>query len=204
MWSCLLTTSCHSPVARPKKEPSSPYYLPYGHRSGSFKMLGMSLQISWVDNGLQLFISSHDQVTLLKERWVFLLRYISFWWARLLHLDHSSTDMILLLWPKVSPPTPRLIYSQELTNPDCSSLVVSSGSFLSYFSPTTTEIGLVASLLTAGAFVGAGLAYPCSDYFGRRATILAGGLIFCLGGSLQAGARNYGYILESRFIAGVS
>ncbi|GAM36400.1 glucose transporter [Talaromyces pinophilus] len=82
--------------------------------------------------------------------------------------------------------------------------VVSSGSFLSYFSPTTTEIGLVASLLTAGAFVGAGLAYPCSDYFGRRATILAGGLIFCLGGSLQAGARNYGYILGGRFIAGVS
>ncbi|KAL2703072.1 hypothetical protein AAEP93_007370 [Penicillium crustosum] len=82
--------------------------------------------------------------------------------------------------------------------------VVSSGSFLNYFSPTTTEIGLVASLLTAGAVIGAGLAYPCSDYFGRRATILAGGVIFCLGGSLQTGARNYGYILGGRFIAGVS
>ncbi|KAJ5613450.1 hypothetical protein N7510_006644 [Penicillium lagena] len=82
--------------------------------------------------------------------------------------------------------------------------VVSSGSFLNYFSPTTTEIGLVASLLTAGAFVGAGLAYPCSDYFGRRATILAGGVIFCLGGGLQTGARNYGYVLGGRFIAGVS
>ncbi|GFF59271.1 quinate permease [Aspergillus udagawae] len=82
--------------------------------------------------------------------------------------------------------------------------VVSSGSFLNYFSPSTTEIGLVASLLTAGAFVGAGLAYPCSDYFGRRATILAGGLIFCLGGGLQTGARNYGYVLGGRFISGVS
>ena len=82
--------------------------------------------------------------------------------------------------------------------------MVSSGSFLSYFSPSTTEIGLVASLLTAGAFVGAGLAYPCSDYLGRRATILAGGMIFCLGGGLQTGAQNYGYIIGGRFIAGVS
>ncbi|GMF78126.1 unnamed protein product [Aspergillus oryzae] len=83
-------------------------------------------------------------------------------------------------------------------------LVVSSGSFLSFFSPSTTQIGLVASLLTAGAVVGAGLAYPCSDYFGRRATILAGGLIFCLGGALQADAQNYAYILGGRFIAGMS
>ncbi|KAF4177960.1 hypothetical protein CNMCM8927_000582 [Aspergillus lentulus] len=82
--------------------------------------------------------------------------------------------------------------------------VVSSGSFLDYFGPSTTEIGLVASLLTAGAAVGAGLAYPCSDYFGRRATILTGGLIFCLGGGLQAGAQNYGYVLGGRFISGVS
>ncbi|KAH8692579.1 general substrate transporter [Talaromyces proteolyticus] len=82
--------------------------------------------------------------------------------------------------------------------------VVSSGSFLSYFNPSTTEVGLVASLLTAGAFVGAGLAYPCSDYFGRRVTILTGGLVFCLGGGLQAGAQNYGYVLGGRFIAGVS
>lgn len=83
-------------------------------------------------------------------------------------------------------------------------LVVSSGSFLSYFSPSTTQVGLVASLLTAGAVVGAGIAYPCSDYFGRRATILAGGLIFCLGGAIQSGAQNYAYILGGRFIAGMS
>lgn len=66
------------------------------------------------------------------------------------------------------------------------------------------EIGLIASLLTAGAFVGAAFAYPCSDYFGRRATILVGGLIFCLGGAMQTGATTYGIILAGRFIAGVS
>jgi MFS family permease len=111
-------------------------------------------------------------------------------------------DMTLPLWPRVSQCKIHLLVgSQELTS---LSPVVSSGSFLSYFNPTTTEIGLVASLLTAGAFVGAGLAYPCSDYFGRRATILAGGVIFCLGGGLQTGAQNYSYILGGRFIAGVS
>jgi MFS family permease len=96
------------------------------------------------------------------------------------------------------------ICSLELMHLDCFLLVVCSGSFLDYFGPSTTEIGLVASLLTAGAFVGARLAYPCSDYFGRRATILTGGLIFCLGGGLQAGAQNYGYVLGGRFISGVS
>lgn len=82
--------------------------------------------------------------------------------------------------------------------------MVSSGSFIGYFQPSTTEIGLVASLLTAGAFVGAGIAYPCSDYFGRRATILVGGVIFCLGGALQTGATSYGIILGGRFVAGVA
>ncbi|KKK21101.1 MFS sugar transporter [Aspergillus rambellii] len=91
------------------------------------------------------------------------------------------------------------LYGYDLT-------IVAEGnkSFLGYFSPSTTEVGLVASLLTAGAVIGAGLAYPCSDHFGRRATILTGGLVFCLGGSLQTGARNYGYILGGRLISGAS
>ncbi|KAL2852110.1 general substrate transporter [Aspergillus pseudoustus] len=82
--------------------------------------------------------------------------------------------------------------------------VVASESFLESFHPSTTEIGLVASLLTAGAVIGAGIAYPCCDHFGRRATILAGGLVFCLGGALQAGAQNYAYILSGRTVAGVA
>lgn len=72
------------------------------------------------------------------------------------------------------------------------------------FNPSVTEIGLVASLLTAGAFVGAALAGTFSDLLGRRATILSGGLVFCLGGGLQTGAETYGYIIGGRFIAGVA
>ncbi|KAJ9149235.1 Major facilitator superfamily domain, general substrate transporter [Pleurostoma richardsiae] len=82
--------------------------------------------------------------------------------------------------------------------------VVSSQSFNNKFHPSTTEVGLVASLLTAGAFVGAGLAGATSDLLGRRATIIIGGLFFCLGGGLQTGAENYAYIISGRFIAGVA
>lgn len=55
---------------------------------------------------------------------------------------------------------------------------MASQSFLDKFTPSTAEIGLVASLLTAGAFVGAAIAGTISDYFGRRGTILSGGLVF--------------------------
>ncbi|KAM5345074.1 hypothetical protein ACJ41O_010936 [Fusarium nematophilum] len=76
--------------------------------------------------------------------------------------------------------------------------VVASHSFNDKFNPTTTEIGLVASLLTAGAFVGAGIAGTVSDYAGRRGTILAGSLVFCLGGALQTGASTYAYVIAGR------
>ncbi|OJJ45935.1 hypothetical protein ASPZODRAFT_119256 [Penicilliopsis zonata CBS 506.65] len=94
------------------------------------------------------------------------------------------------------------LYGYDLTI--VAEVVVASHSFLDYFDPSTTQVGLVASLLTAGAVVGAGIAYPCSDRFGRRATILAGGIVFCLGGGLQTGARNYSYIMGGRFIAGIA
>ena len=81
--------------------------------------------------------------------------------------------------------------------------MVASQSFLNQFHPSTTQIGLVASLLTGGAFGGAGLAGFFSDGLGRRFTILIGGVFFCLGGGLQTGAANYGYVMAGRFIAGI-
>jgi hypothetical protein len=42
-----------------------------------------------------------------------------------------------------------------------------------------------------------------SDGLGRRFTILIGGNFFCLGGGLQTGAANYGYVMAGRFIAGI-
>jgi MFS family permease len=80
--------------------------------------------------------------------------------------------------------------------------VVASQSFNRKFSPSVDEIGLVASLLTAGAFVGAAFSATISDFLGRRATIGIGGIVFCLGSALQTGAENYGYVISGRFIGG--
>lgn len=48
-------------------------------------------------------------------------------------------------------------------------------------------------MFTTGAFFGAGFAGPSGDYLGRM-TISLGCLIFCLGGGLQTGAQNLGFL----------
>ncbi|KAI6784836.1 uncharacterized protein J7T54_007930 [Emericellopsis cladophorae] len=80
--------------------------------------------------------------------------------------------------------------------------VVVSQSFNRKFHPSVDEIGLVASLLTAGPFVGAALAATTSDFLGRRVIIGTGDVIFCLGGALQTGAENYSYVIGGRSISG--
>jgi len=62
---------------------------------------------------------------------------------------------------------------------------------------------MVVSFFTAGAFFGAGLAGPSSDYWGRRWTIVIGCIVFVLGGALQTGAVNIAYLWSGRFLAGV-
>lgn len=62
--------------------------------------------------------------------------------------------------------------------------------------------GLVVSMFTTGAFFGAAFAGPSGDYLGRRKTIMVGSIIFCVGGSLQTGARTLGYLYSGRFLAG--
>ncbi|CAG7922055.1 unnamed protein product [Penicillium olsonii] len=76
-------------------------------------------------------------------------------------------------------------------------------SFTSKFAPDDTQKGLVVSLFTAGACVGAGLAGPAGDFLGRRRTISLGCLIFCLGGGLQTGAQNIAYLYSGRLLAGL-
>lgn len=63
--------------------------------------------------------------------------------------------------------------------------------------------GAVVSVFTGGAFFGAGVAGATANYLGRRRTILMGALIFCLGGGLQSGAQNLGYLYSGRAIAGL-
>ncbi|KAJ9639318.1 hypothetical protein H2199_006351 [Coniosporium tulheliwenetii] len=61
----------------------------------------------------------------------------------------------------------------------------------------------VVSVFTGGAFLGAMFAGPSGDWFGRKLTILIGGVIFCLGGALQTGAQSLAYLYAGRCIAGL-
>ncbi|KAM0135125.1 hypothetical protein ACHAP3_005216 [Botrytis cinerea] len=81
--------------------------------------------------------------------------------------------------------------------------VVASETFVEKFQPTSTEVGIVVSFFTGGAFCGSGLAGPVGDRFGRRWTIFAGCLIFILGGGLQTGAQHIHYLWAGRWIAGL-
>jgi MFS family permease len=75
---------------------------------------------------------------------------------------------------------------------------IASQNFIDTFNPTTAESGAVVSVFTGGAFVGAFFAGPAGDYLGRRFTILAGALIFLLGGGLQTGAQSLAYLYSGR------
>ncbi|KAL6353627.1 hypothetical protein LRP88_14125 [Fusarium phalaenopsidis] len=81
--------------------------------------------------------------------------------------------------------------------------VVASETFKSQFDPNTSEEGLVVSMFTAGAFFGAGAGGTLGDRIGRRGTIVAGAVVFLLGGGLQTGARNIHFLWTGRFISGL-
>src|SRR3978361_778089 len=81
--------------------------------------------------------------------------------------------------------------------------VIASKTFIDKFTPNGSQAGLVVSMFTTGAFFGAALAGPSGDYLGRRWTITIGALIFCLGGGLQTGAQNIGFLWSGRFLAGL-
>jgi len=81
--------------------------------------------------------------------------------------------------------------------------VVASETFAEKFAPNDVESGLVVSMFTTGAFFGAAFAGPSGDWLGRRLTIVIGGIIFILGGALQTGAANLGFLWSGRFLAGL-
>ena len=81
-------------------------------------------------------------------------------------------------------------------------LVIGSSSFMTKFDPTASERGLVVSIFTGGAFVGAAIGGPSGDWIGRRFTIMLGAAIFIVGGALQTGAVTLSYLYSGRFLAG--
>ncbi|KAJ1897572.1 hypothetical protein LPJ66_003285 [Kickxella alabastrina] len=74
-----------------------------------------------------------------------------------------------------------------------------------YFNrPSSVEVGVIVSLLTAGCFVGSLAAGWIADKFSRKRTIMASSLVFCLGAAIQCGSRNRGMLIAGRFIAGLA
>ncbi|KAJ1900497.1 hypothetical protein LPJ66_001429 [Kickxella alabastrina] len=74
-----------------------------------------------------------------------------------------------------------------------------------YFNrPSSVEVGVIVSLLTAGCFVGSLAAGWIADKFSRKRTIMASSLVFCLGAAIQCGSRNRGMLIAGRFVAGLA
>ncbi|TBU37988.1 hypothetical protein BD309DRAFT_1012757 [Dichomitus squalens] len=69
--------------------------------------------------------------------------------------------------------------------------------------PDSTAQGLIVGCLLLGAFASNVYVGSLAGMIGRRASILAGCVVFLLGGSIQAGARNIHYIYRGRFLAGM-
>ncbi|OSC96354.1 general substrate transporter [Trametes coccinea BRFM310] len=69
--------------------------------------------------------------------------------------------------------------------------------------PDATAQGLIVGCLLLGAFASNIYVGSLADYVGRRVSILAGCLVFLLGGSIQAAAQNIHYMYGGRFLAGM-
>ncbi|KDQ49680.1 hypothetical protein JAAARDRAFT_616077 [Jaapia argillacea MUCL 33604] len=69
--------------------------------------------------------------------------------------------------------------------------------------PTSTQQGFITGCLLLGAFASNIWVGSVADIFGRRRAILAGCMLFFLGGGLQCGAQSINYMYGGRFLAGM-
>jgi MFS family permease len=64
-------------------------------------------------------------------------------------------------------------------------------------------IGCVVAMLQAGAAIGAGIAAPMNDTWGRKKAMMAGAACGVVGAALQAGAIHTGMLIAGRLIIGL-
>ncbi|CUM64732.1 uncharacterized protein PRCAT00002343001 [Priceomyces carsonii] len=75
--------------------------------------------------------------------------------------------------------------------------------FIKFFNhPSSTEIGLVISILEIGAMISSLFVSKISDRFGRKITILLGTFVFMIGGTLQSFAINLYVFAVGRVLSG--
>jgi MFS family permease len=68
--------------------------------------------------------------------------------------------------------------------------------------PTSSKLGLITACVFIGGFVGAFVAVPVADRFGRRAAILLGSSLTLTGAVIQTAAQNSGMFIGGRLIIG--
>lgn len=66
-----------------------------------------------------------------------------------------------------------------------------------------SDQSLTTSILSLGTFLGAIIAGDCADFIGRRTTIIAGCLIFIVGGILETASTGLGLMCAGRVICGL-
>lgn len=75
--------------------------------------------------------------------------------------------------------------------------------FLSYFNaPSSSIIGTIVAMLQAGATIGAGIAAPICDKWGRKKSMMVGAAFGVIGAALQAGAAATAMLIVGRLIIG--
>ncbi|KAK5236679.1 hypothetical protein LTR47_002631 [Exophiala xenobiotica] len=75
--------------------------------------------------------------------------------------------------------------------------------FLNYFNnPTSSIIGTIVAMLQAGAAVGAGVAAPMNDKWGRKKSMVIGAAFGIVGAALQAGAVSTAMLIVGRVVIG--
>lgn len=68
--------------------------------------------------------------------------------------------------------------------------------------PDSSRVGLITSIVFVGGFVGALVASPTADYFGRRVGMFVGSTLTFVGTIIQTAAQNVGMFIGGRFLIG--
>lgn len=69
--------------------------------------------------------------------------------------------------------------------------------------PNSSKLGLITAIVFVGGFVGAFLAAPLADRYGRRVAIFTGAALTLVGAVIQTAAQSSGMFIGGRFIIGL-
>jgi MFS family permease len=69
--------------------------------------------------------------------------------------------------------------------------------------PSSSKLGLITAVVFIGGFIGAFVAAPVADQFGRRAAIFIGSCLAIIGAVIQAAAQSSGMFIGGRLIIGL-